>query len=51
MAWKEYSKAKKVYIYSKLSSSDFLNELIQDEIAFISGGAGRLQNVFEISVL
>jgi hypothetical protein len=50
MAWKEYSKAKKVHIPTKLSSLDFLNELIQGEIAFVSSGAGRLQNIFEIRV-
>ena len=48
MAWKEYSKAKKVHIHSKLSSPDFLTELIQGEIAFVSGGAGWLRNIFEM---
>ena len=47
MAWKEYSKAKKVYSWASFDRHLIYSEriVIQGEIAYISGGAG---NTFKI---
>jgi hypothetical protein len=53
MAWKEYSKAKKVHIYfNQVIFTRFLiNKFIQGEIVFVSGGSGRLSKYsFKIPV-